>query len=68
MLNIIQLSRNIRTIRRYRHIIRVLIKYGFDHLLEYMNLSHIVARSRKLLPAFALLSNVRYVNTSSMSA
>lgn len=49
MLNIIQLSRNIRTIRRYRQIIKVLIKYGFDHLLEYMNLSHIVARSRKLL-------------------
>jgi ubiquinone biosynthesis protein len=49
MLNLIQLSRNIRSIRRYRQIIRVLIKYGFDHLLEYMNLSHIVARSRKLL-------------------
>lgn len=49
MLKLLHLSRNIRTIKRYRQIIRVLIKYGFDHLLEYLNLSHLVNRSRKLL-------------------
>ncbi len=49
MLNILQFNRNIRSIRRYRNIIRVLFKYGFDHLLEYLNLSHLVARSKKLL-------------------
>ena len=49
MLNIIQLNRNIRTIRRYRQIIRILFKYGFDHLLEYLNISHKVARGRRLL-------------------
>ncbi|GAM11799.1 putative protein kinase UbiB [Geobacter sp. OR-1] len=49
MLNIIQLNRNIRTIRRYRQIIRILFKYGFDHLLEYLNIPSRVARGRRLL-------------------
>lgn len=49
MLNILQLNRNIRSIRRYRNIIRVLFKYGLDHLLEFLNLSEVVARSRRLL-------------------
>jgi ubiquinone biosynthesis protein len=49
MLNFIQLNRNIRSIRRYRQIGRVLFKYGFDHLLEYLNLSHFRSRKRGLL-------------------
>jgi ubiquinone biosynthesis protein len=49
MLNIFQFNRNIRSIRRYRNIIFVLFKYGFDHLLEYLNLSHLVARSKRLV-------------------
>ncbi len=49
MLNLLHLSRNIRTIRRYRQIARVLLKYGFDHLLEFLNLAHFAQRSRKLL-------------------
>ncbi len=49
MLNIIQLNRNFRTVRRYRQIIRILFKYGFDHLLEYLNVSHMAAKGRRLL-------------------
>jgi ubiquinone biosynthesis protein len=49
MLNLIQLNRNIRSIRRYRQIIGIMIKYGFDHLLEYLNLSQFVAKSRRVL-------------------
>jgi ubiquinone biosynthesis protein len=49
MLNILQFNRNIRSIRRYRGIIKVLFKYGFDHLLEYLNLSHLVERSKRLV-------------------
>lgn len=60
MLSVIQLNRNIRSLRRYRQIIRVLFKYGFDHALELMGLSQFVARGRKLFrrPAseLALLS------------
>ena len=39
MLNILQLNRNIRSIRRYRQIGLVLFKYGFDQLLETLNLT-----------------------------
>ncbi len=46
-MNLIQINRNIRSIRRYRQIIRVLFKYGFDNLLEYLNLSQFVARGRR---------------------
>lgn len=60
MLSVIQINRNIRSLRRYRQIVRVLFKYGFDHALELMGLSQFVARGRKLFrrPAseLALLS------------
>jgi len=37
MLNFLQYTIAIfRSIRRYRGIIKVLFKYGFDHLLEYL--------------------------------
>ena len=49
MLSFVQLNRNIRSIKRYRQIGRVLFKYGFDQILEYLNLSHFVARGRRLL-------------------
>lgn len=49
MLNFVQLNRNIRSIKRYRLIGRVLFKYGFDQALEYLNLSQFVARGRRLL-------------------
>ncbi len=49
MLSLIQLNRNIRTIRRYRQIVKILIKYGLDHVLEFFNLSQFVARSRRVL-------------------
>jgi ubiquinone biosynthesis protein len=46
--NLLQLNRNIRSIKRYRQIIRVLFKYGFDNLLAYLNLSELIARWRRL--------------------
>ncbi len=48
MMNLLQINRNIRSIKRYRHIIKVFFTYGFDHFLEYLNLSDVVARSRRL--------------------
>ena len=49
MLRILQLNRNVRSIRRYRQIIGVFAGYGLGHLLEYLNLSQVVAVSRRLL-------------------
>lgn len=61
MLSFLQLNRNIRSLRRYRQIVRVLFKYGFDHALELMGLSQFVTRWRKLVrrpePEIALLSS-----------
>lgn len=48
MLNLVQLNRNIRSIKRYRQIGKVLFKYGFDHFLEYLNLSDFIARGKRL--------------------
>jgi len=48
-LNILQLNRNMRSIKRYRQIVRVLFKYGFDNLLAYLNLTEFVARWRRLV-------------------
>ncbi|HBA88438.1 MAG TPA: ubiquinone biosynthesis protein UbiB [Geobacter sp.] len=49
MLRLIQLNRNVRSIRRYRQIITVLGGYGLEHLVEYLNLSQVVAFSRRML-------------------
>ena len=61
MLSVLQLNRNIRSLRRYRQIVRVLFKYGFDHALELMGLSQFVNRWRKLVrrhePELVLLSS-----------
>ena len=42
------INRNIRSIRRYLNIVRVLSKYGFDQVLETLGLADVVARSRRL--------------------
>jgi ubiquinone biosynthesis protein len=49
MFNLLHFNRNIRSIRRSRLIGQILIKYGFDQVLELMNLNHVVARGRRLL-------------------
>lgn len=49
MRGLFQFNRNIRSIRRSRRIMRVLMTYGFDHLLEMMSLSDVVSRGKRLL-------------------
>lgn len=49
MLPLLKLNRNIRSLRRYWNIVRVLSTYGFDHVLEMLGLSDMVARSKRLL-------------------
>ena len=48
MLPFLKINLNIRSIRRYLNIVRVLSSYGFDHVLEVIGLADVVARSRKL--------------------
>jgi len=47
--NLLQLNRNIRSIKRYRQVVRVLFKYGFDNLLAYLSLTEVVTRWRRML-------------------
>ena len=48
MLRFLRINRNIRSIRRYLNIVRVLSTYGFDQALEMLGLADMVVRSRKL--------------------
>lgn len=48
MLRFLRINRNIRSIRRYLNIVRVLSTYGFDQVLEMLGLADMVVRSRKL--------------------
>jgi ubiquinone biosynthesis protein len=48
MLNLLRIKLNIHSRKRYRQVFRVLVKYGFENLLEYLNLARFVARSRRL--------------------
>ena len=49
MLRFLLANRNIRSIRRYLGIIRVLSAYGFNQVLEMLGFADVVARSRRLL-------------------
>lgn len=53
MLPIFKINRNIRSIRRYLNIVRVLSKYGFDQALEMLGLTDLVMRSRRLFKSEA---------------
>lgn len=48
MLKFLMINRNIRSIKRYLNIVRVLSTYGFDQVLETLGLADVVVRSRKL--------------------
>ncbi|MBJ6751966.1 ABC1 kinase family protein [Geomonas anaerohicana] len=48
MLRIVNINRNVRSIRRYRQIITVLGGYGLGHLLEYLNFGQVVDFSRRV--------------------
>ncbi len=48
MLGFLRINRNIRSIRRYLNVVRVLSTYGFDQVLEMLGLADMVVRSRKL--------------------
>lgn len=48
MLSFFKVNRNIRSIRRYWYIARVLSAYGFDHVLEMIGLADMADRGRRL--------------------
>jgi len=43
-----RINRNIRSLRRYRQILGVLIKYGFGHIVEQLNIHHYLRLGQRL--------------------
>jgi len=49
MLTFSSINRNIRSIRRYRTILGVLIKYGFGHVVEQLNINYYLELGRRIV-------------------
>ena len=49
MLTFTQINRNIRSIRRYRNVLGILIKYGFGHIVEQLNIDYYLELGRKII-------------------
>lgn len=49
MLTFSSINRNIRSIRRYRSILGILIKYGFGHVVEQLNINYYLELGRRLV-------------------
>ncbi|MEJ2200181.1 MAG: AarF/ABC1/UbiB kinase family protein [Desulfuromonadaceae bacterium] len=49
MLSFFSLNRNIRTIRRYRQVLGILIKYGFGHVVEQLNINYYLELGRRIV-------------------
>lgn len=54
MFSFFKINSNIRSIRRYWNIVRVLSKYGFDNVLEMLGLADVAAKGRRLFRSGAL--------------
>ena len=49
MLTFSRINRNIRAIRRYRNVLGILIKYGFGHIVEQLNISYYLQLGRRIV-------------------
>ena len=49
MLTFSSINRNIRSIRRYRNILGILIKYGFGHVVEQLNINYYLELGRRIV-------------------
>jgi len=49
MLTFSRINRNIRSLRRYRNVLGILIKYGFGHIVEQLNINYYIELGRKIV-------------------
>ncbi|WP_305042581.1 ABC1 kinase family protein [Geoalkalibacter sp.] len=49
MLTFTRINRNIRSIKRYRNILGILIKYGFGHVVEQLNINYYLELGRRIV-------------------
>ncbi|PLX87982.1 MAG: ubiquinone biosynthesis protein UbiB [Desulfuromonas sp.] len=49
MLPLTRINRNIRSLKRYRQVLGVLIKYGFGHIVEQLNINYYLELSKRIV-------------------
>ena len=49
MLTFLRINRNIRSLKRYRDILGILIKYGFGHFVEQLNINYYLELGRRIV-------------------
>ncbi len=49
MLPFIRINRNIRSLKRYRQILSILIKYGFGHIVEQLNIDYYLELGKRIV-------------------
>ncbi|AJF07163.1 2-polyprenylphenol 6-hydroxylase [Geoalkalibacter subterraneus] len=58
MLTFARINRNIRSIKRYRYILGILIKYGFGHVVEQLNIDYYLELGRRIVTLGTASKNV----------
>ncbi|APG27610.1 ubiquinone biosynthesis protein UbiB [Syntrophotalea acetylenivorans] len=56
-----RINRNIRSLRRYRQVLGVLIKYGFGHVVEQLNIHHYLHRGKQLISRGAARKEIEHL-------
>lgn len=58
MLPFTQINRNIRSLKRYRQVLGVLIKYGFGHVIEQLNINYYLELGKRIVTFGAISKNI----------
>ncbi|PLX73642.1 MAG: ubiquinone biosynthesis protein UbiB [Desulfuromonas sp.] len=62
MLSFQRINRNIRSIRRYRQILGILIKYGFGHVVEQLNIDYYLELGRRIVTLGTATKEIERLN------
>ena len=62
MLTFKRINRNIRSIRRYRQILGILIKYGFGHVVEQLNIDYYLELGRRIVTLGTATKEIERLN------
>lgn len=58
MLPFTQINRNIRSLKRYRQVLGVLIKYGFGHVIEQLNINYYLELGKRIVTFGAMSKDI----------
>ena len=58
MLPFSQINRNIRSLKRYRQVLGVLIKYGFGHVIEQLNINYYLELGKRIVTLGAISKGI----------